>query len=233
MVPTKPTLIMLPAIPCDARFYGAQQEALGDLVEIVVPILGQPDISEAADAVLAMAPPRFLLAGTAYGGCLAIEIASRAPDRLLGLWLMNCSAGAHPDPADAIGLCESVLGGGLEDLLADWAPIIVDPEADGARRLFLAMARDAGPLRFSNQYRASAGRRDRRSAFAGLDLPILLVWGADDRFVPVETGRALAAAAPAARFVPLPGCRHFPPIERPEAVNREARAFIEAVLRVG
>ena len=226
----RPTLILLPALPCDFDFYAAQTSALADLVDPKVMVLEEPSMRESAEAALAAAPPRFLLAGTAYGGCLAIEIAVTAPERIAGLWLMNCSPGAHPDPDGARRLSARVRAGELEAVLAEWAAIIVSAEDAASRDRFLAMAHRAGPERFCRQYESAAGRSDHWDDLRRITAPTLLIWGEDDLFVPVAVGKRIAEAIPSARLVTLPGCRHFPPLERPEATITAARAWIEATL---
>lgn len=226
----RPVMIMLPAMPCGTGFYDAQVAALSDLVEIRVMVLDEPVLAASAARLLAAAPPRFLLAGNAYGGGLACEVAAAAPERIAGLWLMNCNPDPHPDPAGALALCDRVRAEGLEPLLAEWAGVIVAPGAAAARDRFLALARAEGAERFVRQYAASAGRAGHRAALARLTAPTLLLWGADDDFVPAVTGRSLAASMPAARHVELAGCRHLPPLEQPDRTNRVARAFLQSAL---
>jgi pimeloyl-ACP methyl ester carboxylesterase len=229
-VPRRPTLIMLPALPCGAEFYAAQTTALADLIDPTVMVREDTSMAEAATAVLAAAPPRFLLAGTAHGGCLAVEIAVTAPERIDGLWLMNCNPGAHGDPAGARRLGARVRAGEHEAVLAEWAEIIVAKDADVARRQYLAMARAAGPDRFCKQYNASAGRSNHWNDLGRITAPTLLLWGEEDRFAPIAVGRRMAKAMPTARLVTLPGCRHFPPLERPEETASAARDWLTTVL---
>jgi pimeloyl-ACP methyl ester carboxylesterase len=229
-VSDRPTLILLPALPCDGEFYAGQIKALSDLVDPKVMVLDEASMARSAAAVLAGAPPRFLLAGTAYGGCLAIEVAVRAPDRIAGLWLMNCHPGAHPNPGAAARLCARVRAGEYEAVLSEWARIIVAKEAVTARDRYLAMARAAGPDRFARQYEASANRADHWDDLKRITAPTLLLWGEDDRFVPIAVGKRMAKEMPGAQFVTLPGCRHFPPLEKPEATISAARNWLAAAL---
>lgn len=226
----RPTMILLPALPCDADFYAAQIDALADLVDPIVMVLEAPSMRESAALALAAAPPRFLLGGTAFGGCLAVEMAVTAPERIVGLWLMNCSPGAHPDPDGARRLSARVRAGEFEAVLSEWSEIIVSAENTAARERFLAMARRAGPERFCNQYEASAGRANHWDDLRTIAAPSLLVWGADDIFVPIAIGRRMAQLMPAADLVELSGCRHFPALERPAATTTAARAWIRTAL---
>ncbi|MGE3651310.1 MAG: alpha/beta fold hydrolase [Reyranellaceae bacterium] len=225
----RPTLILLPAMPCGPEFYAAQVDALSDLADCRVMVEDAPSLTESADRILAAAPPRFLLAGTAYGSRLALEVALAAPERVAGLWLMNCNPGAHGNPADARRLTARVRTEGIEAMLEEWAPIIVAEGDDAARKRFRAMARASGPDRFVRQHDALVSRIDRWGNLDRITAPTLLLWGEDDQFVPIDIGRRMAALMPAARLVALPGCRHFPPVERPRETIAQARRWISEV----
>ena len=49
-------------------------------------------VTDAAESVLAAAPPRFALAGHSLGGIVALEVWRRAPQRVTRLALLNSSA---------------------------------------------------------------------------------------------------------------------------------------------
>ena len=53
---------------------------------------------------------------------------------------------------------------------------------------------------------------------ARLELPTLILWGAEDKIMPPSNGQAAATAQTSARFVSLPGCGHLPHQEDPQAV---------------
>jgi 3-oxoadipate enol-lactonase len=57
--------------------------------------------------------------------------------------------------------------------------------------------------------------------------PTLVVHGAQDRIIPAENGRVLAAGIPDARLHMLEGCGHLYPTEEP-AVDEEIAAFLAA-----
>jgi pimeloyl-ACP methyl ester carboxylesterase len=64
-----------------------------------------------------------------------------------------------------------------------------------------------------------------------LDLPTLLVWGEEDRVVPLESARRLAADLPQATLVTLPGVGHLPPEEAPRESLASVTAFLRALPR--
>jgi pimeloyl-ACP methyl ester carboxylesterase len=62
----------------------------------------------------------------------------------------------------------------------------------------------------------------------GVRAPALVVWGEDDRIVPISAGHAYAKALPGARFASVPACGHFVDMEKPEALARLVLDFLAA-----
>ena len=60
-----------------------------------------------------------------------------------------------------------------------------------------------------------------------LDVPTLLLWGRQDRVVPLSVGEALAQALPQATLVVLEECGHLPAEELPAASLAVLAAFLE------
>ncbi len=58
------------------------------------------------------------------------------------------------------------------------------------------------------------------------DLPILLIWGDQDRIIPVAHGYAAHEAMPSSRLEVLRGVGHFPHVESPAAVVKILDDFI-------
>ncbi len=225
-MPDHPVLFLIPAMPCDADLYAAQVAGLADLVEPRVMVLDEPTMAESAAALLAAAPARFLLGGTAYGGALALEIAMQAPDRIEGLWLMNCNPGNHPDPEEAQEMSARIKAGSHEDVLAELAQAVVGSTNAVAREAFLTMARRAGPDRLLRQNQAAAGRKDHWVHLGRIKVPTLLLWGAADSLVPLAIGERMAALMPSADFVSLADCHHLPTLEQPAAATQAARTWL-------
>lgn len=57
---------------------------------------------------------------------------------------------------------------------------------------------------------------------------VLVVWGRQDRIVPLECGERYAKALPAARLEILEGAGHFADLERPDELARLVAAFVRA-----
>jgi pimeloyl-ACP methyl ester carboxylesterase len=223
------SLVFLPAMLCDDELYRPQIEGLRDLVKPDPLTVAEPSMAEVANAVLRHAPPRFLLAGTSYGGSLALEVVTRAPSRVVGLWLMGCSPGPHRDPAAARLRNDRVQQGGFDAVVEDLAATIVyegGPHAVDAASSFRRMARRAGPAVFLLQNTSLLARPDRRADLARIICPTLIVWGQEDRLSAVEHGREMGARIPGARLAVLEGCGHLPTLERPDAAVAMVREWL-------
>jgi pimeloyl-ACP methyl ester carboxylesterase len=219
-----PPLLLLPGLVNDARVYAGVRGRLAGEAECVDADLTTHDtMAGLADDVLAKAPQRFALAGLSMGGYCALEIAHRAPDRVVALALIDTSARPDGDEAKAnrerqiararAGELDAV----VEELLRKW----VHPSrlADAAvADVVRAMARSHGPAVFERQQRAIMSRADSRPRLAAIRCPTVVLCGADDAIMPREIHAELAAGIPGATLVAVPECGHLAPLERPEAV---------------
>jgi pimeloyl-ACP methyl ester carboxylesterase len=221
-MPTTPTpVVFIPALLSDDAMYRDLIDQLGDTIEAQVMVLAEPTMQANVEAVLAKAPPTFVIAGTSYGGSIALEVADAAPDRVTALWLMGCNPAApEANVQDLIGGLET-MPDAVIDMLASLA---VPKEATKAAETFKAMARRIGGTVGAAQARALGSRAEMTSRLGALRMPALVLWGEADQIVPVSVGQALADALPHAHFHVLPECGHLPTLEEPAEC---AELFVE------
>jgi pimeloyl-ACP methyl ester carboxylesterase len=220
-------MIFLPAMPCDGRLYADQIDGLKDLVSPSVHVLARKTFADSADALLASTSGSFVLAGTAYGGCLAMEVLARAPERVRGLWLMNCQPSPHPNPSVVRTTSLRIRRGEHENVIAEFAHYAIPADDIASRAAFIQMARDSGADTFARQSDATLTRSDHWATLSAAGkVPTLLIWGEADHFVPVEVGTRIAKLMPHARFESLQGCGHFPTLERPALCTKIARDWL-------
>ncbi|MFL9959217.1 alpha/beta hydrolase [Paraburkholderia nemoris] len=219
-------IIFLPAMPCDGRMYADQVEGLKDLASPSVQVLAHATFAESADRLLNSTTGTFILAGTAYGGCLAMEVLARAPDRVRGLWLMNCQPGVHPNPCAARKIGVRIRRGEHENVIDEFADNAIPADDIASREAFVQMARDSGAALFARQSDATLGRSDHWSTLSASKVPTLLIWGEADHLVPLDVGARIARVIPHARFEPLRGSGHFPTLERPALCTKIARDWM-------
>lgn len=59
--------------------------------------------------------------------------------------------------------------------------------------------------------------------------PTLLIWGREDRIVPLEVGELYQQALPKARLEGIDRCGHLPHVEKPAEFSRLVLAFLKSV----
>jgi pimeloyl-ACP methyl ester carboxylesterase len=103
------------------------------------------------------------------------------------------------------------------------SPGFAADEAKVADRAGRACDRAHDPLGIARQAVASVASGDRTERLRSVDLPTLVIHGADDAMCPLSGGRATAAALPAAELVIIEGMGHnLPRPLWPEITSRIA-----------
>ena len=90
---------------------------------------------------------------------------------------------------------------------------------------FGAAVRAFHPTGFRAMARASA--ENLRDVLPRIDVPTLLLYGAEDVRAPLSVARDLEASIRTSTLVVLPDTGHVANIEAPEAFNRAVRAFLK------
>ncbi len=89
------------------------------------------------------------------------------------------------------------------------------------------MALTLGDATFIAQSEALRTRPDQRHVLAGLDVPVLIACGEEDRLCPPDWHRALAASAREASLHVIEGAGHMLPLEQPAALAAAITAWRE------
>lgn len=213
------TLVMIPAFGCDERLYRGIAPGLTDIVSPRTIIAGADSFKACMEQILAAAPGTFVVLGTSFGGRAAMEVALAAPERVKGLIVIGSSAGASPDVAAGLRRSIRLRGGEMEGVIAEMGEMVAHlpgPKGPATRDAFIAMARAQGAGFMAQQSDALANRYDLRPRLHEIKCPALMLWGVHDQFSPAREGFALSMAIPAARYVEIAECGHFPPLEAPE-----------------
>ncbi|WP_308257715.1 alpha/beta fold hydrolase [Pseudonocardia lacus] len=199
------------SIAPDLRGYGASTGAVegwSDLADDLVDLL---------DAVRV---PRAVVVGLSMGGQIALDLAVRHPDRVAGLLLADTTAAAEPDVAGRRAAADRLLREGMDPYAVENLYRMVRPGSpEGVAEHVLAMMRETDPVGAAAAQRARADRPELRPALGALDVPTVVVVGADDAFTPVADARAIADAIPGAELVVIPGAAHMPNLEQPDAFD--------------
>jgi 3-oxoadipate enol-lactonase len=178
-----------------------------------------------------------LFFGQSMGSMLALEIASRHPDKVLGLGLTATT----DQPATAE---ENNFTGSLMARIRDHWSIETADLASGVLigKAFLqahptylgewtkVVSNYALKDDMPEIVRAVSERPDHTQVAAQLCVPAVVIHGEDDVAIPIETAVQVANRIPHARLVRVPAVGHCPPLEAPSAVAAEVIQLAEVGL---
>jgi 3-oxoadipate enol-lactonase len=203
-------------------------------------VLEPYSIDQYADDVVAFLDvldiERAVVCGLSMGGYIAFSLLRRYRARVRALILADTRATADTDTVrdNRMRLIALIEEHGIEALAArqlrptlgrstfEHRPLLVET----VRRM-MASAPPAGAI---GALRAMAARPDSSDLLATIDVPTLVVGGAEDTFTPPDELRTLAAAIPRCRMELLERCGHVCPIERPAAFNHVVGEFLGTLL---
>ncbi|HSD26851.1 MAG TPA: alpha/beta fold hydrolase [Vicinamibacteria bacterium] len=162
----------------------------------------------------------------------------------MGGWIVSRLAGEHPGMVERLVV---VAAAGMRPEPNDIPVEVLLPKDEaGVRRLVAAVrhnapippafvARDILARRLEEEWvvrRAlesmGAGRDWLDGTLGRADMPVLVVWGREDRLIPVSHAPRLEAEFPRATLRVLDGCGHVPMADCPEAFDREVIPFLAA-----
>lgn len=237
-------VVLLHAFPLDARMWDGVRAAHGN--QLITPNLpgfggapqvGPPDLSLAAAGVLAtldrLEIERAVLGGCSMGGYVAMSLLRLAPSRVSGLVLINTKASADADAARAnryamAGRAEKEGIGWLADemltTLLGTTTLEKRPEVEATLRQLVA---EQSPAAVMWAQRAMAARPASVDVLATVDVPALVVRGAEDALIPAEEADALVDALRQPTLVELPAAGHLAPLEVPDEVAAALGSWLD------
>lgn len=180
---------------------------------------------------------RFVIVGNSFGGQVAWHFTLAHPERVTGLVLVNAAGHPRPDTPLIFTLARlPLLGRLLTSFSPRWlieqnirevysndsliTPALVDRYHDMVLR---AGNRQATWARINTDF------TDLTDRLGEIRVPTLVLWGADDRWIPVEYAERFVQDIPGARAVIYPNVGHVPMEEQPELSSRDMRRFLSDI----
>ena len=184
---------------------------------------------------------RFVLGGNSMGGGIAARFAAAHPDRIAGLILVDAAGAPFSGKTDLpIGFRiartpiirniveeitpRALIAKSLEGTVVDprvLTPALVDRYWDLLR---YPGNRAATIDRFSTPYVALDA-----AALQGVHVPVLIIWGRQDRLIPVASAAWFSRALPQARVVILDRVGHIPMEEAPDRSLAPVLSFLTGI----
>ena len=228
-------LLLVPGLLDDAALWTDQRHSFAQerLVRVLDTTSGT-SIDDMARRLLLGAPDRFAIAGLSMGGYIALAIAAIAPDRVVGLALLDTNA--HADPKEATERRRAQIAALATDGFDAVIEQLLDKQVIPANRnnphvggVVRAMAHRLGPEVFVRQQRAIMTRADRIALLRSLNIPALVLCGADDAITPPDIHRDMVARLPDATLAIIAQVGHLTSLEAPERVTEAMRAWLARV----
>lgn len=236
----KKTVLLVPGLLCDEAVWASQVESLSDLADLRVANNGEVDsLGALAEAIIARAPARFAIAGHSMGGRVALEVARRVPERLIGFAILDTGyealAPGEAGEREAAGR-RSMLAlarrSGMRALARTWLQgMVYPPRLTDAELIepIVDMFDRRTPDLYALQIQALLSRPDAKSVFARIHCPSLVLCGREDTWAPPARHEFMAKLLRHSTFGIIPNCGHMSPLERPRAVSEAFRSWIESM----
>lgn len=177
------------------------------------------------------------VAGNSLGGQVAWRLALDHPERVRRLILIDAAGYASADgrkvnvlDAGRVPIVKSLLRKvtprsmveqGLRDVFADDTRVTPPLVERHFQMLLRAGNRDAMIARLNAPW------EDREADIPRIAQPTLILWGAQDTWIPPAVGERFAHDLPAAELIVYADAGHVPMEELPEQTAADARAFLE------
>jgi pimeloyl-ACP methyl ester carboxylesterase len=163
------------------------------------------------------------LVGLGFGGWVAAEMASQAPTAFRRLVLVGAMGIKPPEGDIADQAIVSYLDypkAGFHDQAA-FARIYGDVTTDQLEAWDIARE-----MSFRTAWKPYMYNQTLPHLLGGVRTPALVIWGDDDRIVPISAGQAYVKALRNATMTTIAGCGHFAEMEKPAEVAKLTGDFI-------
>jgi 3-oxoadipate enol-lactonase len=240
----KPPLLLIHGYPFDHTLWDFVVKELKDDAKIFAPDLpgfgttpllqSGPSIDVFADELLDLLNrndiDRIVIAGMSMGGYIALSFAERYSERLAGLALIATQASADTDEMrqGRRQMIEKVRATGPRTA-AEAALGKVFAERNKSKpalqKFVFDGAEKAGTEGITWALEAMARRPDRIAFLSKIDVPVVVLHGVEDKFIPVERAREMARKIPKAEFIEVTEAGHGLPVLPVEAPREVASAL--------
>ncbi|PFG65685.1 LOW QUALITY PROTEIN: pimeloyl-ACP methyl ester carboxylesterase [Propionibacteriaceae bacterium ES.041] len=230
-----PPVLLIHAGVADRRMWAPLLPALGHAFTVVrpdlrgfghTPLPGEryADADDLAELLDELDLDGVRVVGASLGGRVALELATRHPDRIEELVLLAPAHRGAPPDAELTAIDEKeeqlLAAGDLDGAVALNVRTWLGPDADErARELVAVMQRRAYDLQLEAERNDPLPERERVEVDpSAIAVPTTVVVGGHDQPHFQQVARTLAAEIPGADLVELDWAGHLPSLERPDRI---------------
>jgi 3-oxoadipate enol-lactonase len=178
-----------------------------------------------------------VLCGLSMGGYIALQFVRKYRPRLRALVLCDTRASADvPEVVEnRLRIAKLAIESGTQPVADAMLPKAFGPKTFADRPQVVeavrAMMISSDPTGVAAASRGMAVRPDMTQLLPTIDLPTLVVVGADDVLTPVDEMRRMAEKIPGAQFQIVPEAGHLSPLENPLVFNAALGNFLDEIDR--
>lgn len=173
--------------------------------------------------------------GLSMGGYVGWQFLFKYRSRLRGL--IQCDTRAIADDeagaANRKKLAELVLEKGTQPIAAAMLPNLFSRQMSNAAQALMEetkrVVEATDPRTVAAAALGLAIRPDITDQLGDIDVPTLLLVGADDRISPPDEMRGISQAIPGSQFVVVPDSGHMAPLENPDFCNNAIQEFVDSL----
>jgi pimeloyl-ACP methyl ester carboxylesterase len=178
-----------------------------------------------------------VLCGLSMGGYVAFEFIRQFGDRVRAVVLADTRA--TPDSPDTRRarqhLAERVRAEGPTPVIDALLPKLLSPATSqkkpGVVSMVRAMMEETQPETMARALLGMAARADAEPLLRSIDVPVLVVVGADDVITSRGQAEMLARGIRGSRIELIEGAGHLPPLEEPDEFNADLSQFLAGLPR--
>jgi pimeloyl-ACP methyl ester carboxylesterase len=245
-----PPLVLLHGFPFDARMWDDQHAGLSDIARVITPDLHgfgrsgsdhpftmESQADDVHELLSSIGGLPCVLAGMSMGGYIALAYLKKYRADVRALALIDTKAAAD----DAEGkrardqMIELARMQGSKAIADKMQPKIAAPETPAKRPKVLQRMREimeqCPPLTIQHALAAMRDRPDHTATLGTIDVPTLIIVGAQDAVTPPSAAEQLRAKIRDARLATIPDAGHMAVMEEPQLVNQALRDFLNAAMK--
>jgi pimeloyl-ACP methyl ester carboxylesterase len=195
------------------------------------PGFGRSDHSEEIDSVLDLAfyyrdfldvlgLEQVFVCGNSLGGWIGLELALIQSHRIKKLIVCD-TAGVHHPGEEGLDMFITSPAELAQALFYDAAKAPLSPQGEEAELIMLKNRKMFARLVWEQPFNPKLLKRLR-----GLYVETLIVWGRDDRLIPVHVSERLVQALPQSKLCIIDQCGHLPYLEQTEKLSQAVLSFL-------
>ena len=239
-------LIFIHGYPFDHTLWDSVVGGLKEKIKVITPDLpgfakksvprGTPSIDQMAEHVMRICEAehvdRAVVCGMSMGGYVALSVAERFAEKVIGLGLISTHCWADTDDVRS-GRFEMIkkvraegptvaVNAALQKLFAP-----KNSEREDLKQYPIRSGTEAGVEGICYALEAMALRPDRSHVVKNFNAPLVIIHGSEDKFIPIDRARQMTSLRPDTEFVEVSGAGHALPLEAPETLVSALSALVD------